>query len=53
MCVACIVLIRRSYSNASTVSAITDNEQITSIDAIVHIDDRARETESRRIDEGE
>lgn len=53
MCVACIVLIRRSYPNASTVSAIADNKQIASINAVVHVDDRTRETESRKIDEGE
>jgi hypothetical protein len=53
MCVACIVLIRRSYPNASTVSIITDNKQIASVNAIAHVDDRTRETESGRIDEGE
>jgi hypothetical protein len=33
--------------------AIIDKEPIASIDGIVHVDDRTRETETRRIDESE
>lgn len=47
MCVACIVLIRRSYPNASTVSAITDNKQIASGNAIAHVDDRTHGRQNR------